>query len=141
MADGLNRCEFIGNLADDPELRSTSGGQAVLNFRIGWTESYTDKNNARKEKTEWVKCVLWGKRGEALARIMSKGDRVFVEGSMSTSSYDGTDGSKRYKTEINVRNVILCGGGRREPSGGGDSGGYQTPPVPASSGLDSNFPF
>lgn len=120
MSDGLNDCKFIGNLAADPELRSTTSGEAILKFRIGCTESYLDRNKTRQEKTEWVSCVLFGKRGEALANIMHKGDRVFVSGNMSTSSYEDKDKVKRYKTDIRVGNVILCGvGGKR--SGGQDS--------------------
>jgi single-strand DNA-binding protein len=130
MADGLNRCEFIGNLAADPELRSTNSGQSVLKFRLGCSETYLDRNKVRQEKTEWVSFVLWGKRGESLSRILHKGDRVFVEGSFSTTSYEDKDQKKCYKTEINVRNVILCGGNRsggqrQEPESTGEptSGG------------------
>lgn len=109
MSDGLNRCTFIGNLGADPELRMTQSGQPVLKFRIGCTESYLDKSNTRQEKTEWVSCTVWGKRGEALSRILEKGKQVYVEGSLSTSSYE-KNGEKRYSTEINVREVLLFGG-------------------------------
>lgn len=145
MSDGLNDCNFIGNLAVDPELRSTSGGESVLKFRIGCTESYQDRNKNRQEKTEWVSVVMWGKRGEALARILHKGDRVFVKASANTSSYDDKDGNKRYKTEFKARDVILCGGGSRggqqnapAPATGG---GYSDDYYAAKGGDDSDFPF
>lgn len=109
MADGLNKVMLFGNLGADPELKMTAGGQAVLKLRIATTETYLDRNNTRQERTEWHSVTLWGKRGEALAKFLSKGARIFVEGSLRTSSYE-KDGEKRYRTEINATNVILAGG-------------------------------
>ena len=136
MAEGLNRVMLLGNLGADPELRYTQGGQAVLNLRLATTESYLDKDRVRKERTDWHSVVVWGKRGEALAKILAKGSNLFIEGSLRTSSYDDRDGNKRYKTEIVANNVLLTGGGGGgrgrsqddggfEPSGGG-GGGYRS---------------
>lgn len=129
MADGLNRVMLMGNLGADSELRFTQGGQAVLNMRLATTESYLDKNKERQERTDWHNVTLWGKRGEALAKFLTKGSTLFVEGSLRTSSYEAKDGQKRYKTEVIATNVILAGGKRgggdgdeERPSGGG--GGY-----------------
>jgi len=113
MAEGLNRVMILGNLGADPELRTTQGGQAILKLRIATTENYLDKSNTRQERTEWHSATVWGKRGEALAKILTKGDRIFVEGSLRTSSYE-KDGEKRYRTEIVASNVILGGGKRGE---------------------------
>lgn len=171
MSDGLNRCEFIGHLGQDPELKMLAAGQAVLNFSLAATESYIDRNNARQEKTEWVRCAVWGKRAEALAKILVKGMKVYVEGAMQTRSYE-KNGQKHYATEINVRNVILCGGKRDDAgqsaegasrgSGGNRSygggtgeerrgppvgGGAHAPPPPDpgfddfTNGGDSDIPF
>lgn len=125
MAEGLNRVFLFGNLGADPELRVTPGGQAVLKLRMATTETYLDKNNVRQERTEWHRVTLWGKRGEALGKFLTKGDRIFVEGRLQTSSYE-KNGEKRYSTEVVANNVILGGGrGRgegapmREGGGGG----------------------
>lgn len=107
--DGLNRVMLLGNLGADPELRMTSTGQAVLNVRLATTESYLDKNRARQERTEWHTVIVWGKRAEGLSKILRKGDRIFVEGGIRTSTYDDRDGNKRYKTEVVANNVILSG--------------------------------
>lgn len=107
--DGLNRVMLLGNLGADPELRMTGGGQAVLNLRLATTETYLDKNKERQERTEWHTVTLWGKRGESLGKILRKGDRIFVEGALRTSSWDDKDGNKRYKTEVVASNVILSG--------------------------------
>lgn len=131
MADGLNRVMLLGNLGADPELRMTSGGQAVLNLRLACSESYLDKDKNRQERTEWVNVTVWGKRGEALAKLLTKGARVFVEGGLRTSSYD-KDGEKRYKTEVVASNVILTGGPRTASVGS----------VPKRSSVDdSDDPF
>src|SRR5882757_1125612 len=115
MSEGLNKVHLLGNLGADPELRVTQGGQAVLKLRLATTESYLDKNSARQERTEWHQVTVWGKRGEALAKILNKGSSVFIEGSLRTSSYE-KNGEKRYRTDIVANNIIL--GGRR---GGGDA--------------------
>jgi single-strand DNA-binding protein len=113
MADGLNRVMLIGNLGADPELRFTQGGQGVLNMRLATTETYLDKNRQRMERTDWHNVVVWGKRGEALAKILVKGSSVFVEGSLRTSSYDNREGVKVYKTEIIANNILITNGRNR----------------------------
>jgi single-strand DNA-binding protein len=130
MADGLNRVMLLGNLGADPELRFTQGGQAVLNMRLATTESYLDKDKVRRERTDWHNVVVWGKRGEALAKILTKGSSCFIEGSLRTSSYDNKEGQKVYKTEIVANNILLTGGrkgGGAEAGGGyeGGGGGYE----------------
>lgn len=130
MADGLNRVMAIGNLGVDPELRMTQSGQALLKLRIACTESYLDRNRVRQERTEWMSVTIWGRRAEALNKILSKGTRIFVEGKLQTSSYDDRDGNKRYRTEVVATNIILCGGRSSGSSGGGSSGG---------SGRDRDF--
>jgi single-strand DNA-binding protein len=135
MAEGLNRVMLLGNLGQDPELRMTSGGQAVLKLRLATSETYLDRNKVRQERTEWHSVTVWGKRAEALSKILSKGSRIFVEGGLRTSSYDDKEGHKRYRTEVVANNIILSGGGRGGPgggprsqeSGGGDADASQSP--------------
>lgn len=144
MAEGLNRVMLLGNLGADPELRFTQSGQAVLNLRLATTERFKDKDGQWKERTDWHGVVVWGNRGEALSKILHKGSSIFVEGSLRTSSYEARDGSgKRYKTEVNARNVLLCGGkgdgGQREqrPAEAAPSGAVPDPGFPD----DDDIPF
>lgn len=97
----------------------TSGGQAVLKLRLATSETYLDRNKVRQERTEWHSVVVWGKRAEALAKFLTKGSRIFVEGGIRTSSYDDKDGNKKYRTEIVANNIILSGGARADGGSGG----------------------
>jgi single-strand DNA-binding protein len=128
MAEGLNRVMLLGNLGADPELRMTSGGNAKLSMRLATTESYVDRNKVRQERTDWHNVILWGRRAEALGKFLTKGSRLFVEGRISTRSYDDRDGNKKYVTEVIATNVILAGSG-----GGGGRGAPRSdegpPPV------------
>jgi single-strand DNA-binding protein len=138
MAEGLNRVLLLGNLGQDPELRMTNSGQAVLKMRLATSESYLDRNKVRQERTEWHSVVLWGKRAEALSKFLTKGSRLFVEGGLRTSSYDDRDGNKRYRTEVVANNIILAGGGGRGGPRHSDDAG---PPdeAPQTSGGGGNF--
>ncbi len=116
--EGLNKVFAMGNLGADPELRMTQGGQAVLKLRLACSETYLDKNKQRQERTEWMNCVIWGRRAEALAKILTKGSRIFVEGGLRTTSYENKEGTKVYRTEIVAQNILLQGGGQRGQAGG-----------------------
>jgi single-strand DNA-binding protein len=121
MAEGLNKALLIGNLGAEPELRFTQSNRAVLKFRLATTESYLAESGERREVTHWHNVVLWGKRAEALSKILQKGSSVYVEGRIETRSYDDKDGVKRSITEITANNLILLG--RRDGGGGGGGGG------------------
>lgn len=129
MSDGLNKVMCLGNLGADPELRMTQSGQAVLKMRVAASESYLDSNKVRQERTEWFFVTVWGKRAEGLNKILKKGDRIFVEGRLQTSSYDDRDGNKRYRTEVVAQEVLLCGGGKGNGGGRGASAGPRHDPV------------
>lgn len=123
MSEGWNKVQLLGNLGSDAELRITAGGQAVLKLRLACSESYLDKQNTKQERTEWANCTVFGKRAEGLAKHLNKGDRIFVEGKLSTSSYD-KDGVKMYRTEVIVSDLRFAGGGKggeNRPGGGSRS--------------------
>ena len=135
MAEGLNKVFLFGNLGADPDLKTTQGGQAVLKLRLATTESYLDRNNARQERTEWHSVTVWGRRGEALAKFLGKGDRIFVEGRIQNSSYE-VNGEKRYRSEIVATNVILGGGRPRGEARDPDMAGT----APSRRGLPAAAP-
>jgi len=129
MARGINKVILIGNLGADPETRFTQAGAPVTNFRIATSENWTDKQSGqRQERTEWHSIVCFGKLAEITGEYLRKGSKVYVEGSLRTSSWE-SDGQTRYKTEIICNEMQMLdsrgGGGMGEGAGGGMSdGGY-----------------
>ena len=122
MKEGLNRVTLIGNLGQDPELRYTQSGQAVMSMRMATTETFFNRDREKQERTEWHSVVLWGKRAEALSKFISKGQSLCVEGRLQTRQWEDKDGNRRYTTEVVANNVLLLGGGR------GRTGDFDAPP-------------
>ncbi|MBK9258609.1 MAG: single-stranded DNA-binding protein [Polyangiaceae bacterium] len=114
MSDGMNKVFLLGNLGTEPELRYSSGGTAVMHFRMATNESFLDRNRDLTERTEWHSVVMFGSRAEGIARVLTKGTCVLVEGTLRTSSYE-KDGVKRYRTEIHARDIRFTGSGPRMP--------------------------
>ena len=119
---GVNKAILVGNLGRDPELRHTPNGQAVVNFTLATSESWTDKSGERQERTEWHRIVVWGRQAEMCNQYLSKGRTVYVEGRIQTREWEDKEGAKRYTTEINASNVNFIG--PRTDGGGGGGGGY-----------------
>lgn len=122
----MNKAILCGNVGRDPEVRYTQGGSAVANLSIATTEKWTDKSGQRQEKTEWHRCVIWGRQAEVIQEYVKKGDKLLVEGSIETREWQGKDGGKRQTTEIKVRAFEMLGG-RSSGGGGGSSGGRGGP--------------
>jgi single-strand DNA-binding protein len=111
MSNDLNLCQFIGRAGKDPEVRYTSGGDAVCNFSIAASQSWKDKTTGeKKEKTEWVNCSAFGKLAEIVGEYVKKGKQVYVAGRMETRKWQDKDGADRYTTEIRVDQLQLLGG-------------------------------
>jgi len=105
--NGVNKVILIGNLGKDPEIRYTTGGQAVANFSIATTEGRKNKDGERQEYTEWHRIVAWGRLAEICGEYLSKGKMVFVEGSIRTRSWEDKEGKTRWTTEIIARNMQM----------------------------------
>ena len=121
----MNKIIVIGNLGRDPEMRYTSSGQGVTSFSVASNRKYTTATGERREETEWFNVSAWGKLGEVCNQYLTKGSQVFVEGRLSSRSYEGRDGQMRFVNEINLTDVQFLG----RPGGtGGDEGPYETGP-------------
>lgn len=106
----MNKVILIGRLARDPELRYAAGnGTAVCRFSIAVTRPF------KKDETDFIGCIAFGKTGETIAQYLTKGRQIAISGSIRTGSYDAQDGSKRYTTDVVIDSFEFIG------SGGGDS--------------------
>jgi single-strand DNA-binding protein len=127
----VNKVILIGNLGRDPEIKYTSGGQAVTNLRIATSRSWTDKQSGqRKEETEWHRVEVWGKQAETCSQYLTKGRQVFVEGRIKTDKFqDKQTGQDRYSTKIVAEDVRFIGGGNGQRAGApGGPGGPRPAP-------------
>jgi len=105
----LNKVLLIGRLIKDPELKYTASQTPVCNACMATNKTWM-KDGTKQESTEFHNLLIWGKRGESFEKYLVKGREVYVEGELVTSSWEAKDGSKRYKTEINVNHFEFIGG-------------------------------
>lgn len=125
----LNRCQFIGNLGADPEVRQ-AGDKPVCNFRIACSEQWKDRSDNKQERTEWVSVQSWGPLADVCGKYLAKGKQVYVEGRLQTRKWQDKDGKDRYTTEIVADKVLFLGGGKGEASEGPrDTGRADTVPA------------
>jgi len=123
-----------GRVARDAEVRRTQNGDAVASFTVA-----VDMRNGREKETAWLRCSLWGKRGETLAQYLTKGAAVTVMGELSFSEYEG-------KPQQNVRvDDVALQGGRQERQTGTETAreyGYSQPQGPQTTSelLDDELP-
>lgn len=114
----MNRVILIGNLANDPENRTTQSGIAQCSFRLAVQRRF--KNASGEREADFLPVVCWRKTAEFAQRYLAKGRKVAVEGSIQTRSYDAQDGSKRYVTEI-IADSVEAVGSREESTQGAQS--------------------
>ena len=135
----VNKVILIGNLGNDPELRSTSGGQSVCSLRLATQERVKDKDGNWTDRAEWHNVVVWGKQAENVNQYCKKGKQLFIEGRLQTRKWQDKDGNDKFTTEIVAENVRFLGGGERGGSGddggggGGGGGGRYERPAPRNS--------
>ena len=96
----VNKVVLVGHLGGDPETRFTPSGAAVANFNLATNESWKDANGELQDKTEWHRCVMFGKTAELEVELLKKGQLVYMEGKLQTRNWEDKDGIKRYTTEV-----------------------------------------
>jgi single-strand DNA-binding protein len=106
MSKGLNSVSIIGRLGEDPSVRYSQSGTAVVNLSIA-TNYNIKKDDEWTEAVEWVRCTIFGKKAEACAEYLSKGSQIYLEGRLSTQSWTDDSGVKRWSTSVIIRDVIF----------------------------------
>lgn len=103
----LNKVQLIGNLTRDPELRYTPTGAAVCTIGLATNRTWVTESGEKKEETEFHRVVAWNKLAELCSQLLVKGRKIYVEGRLRTSSWQGTDGTQRYMTEVVIEDMII----------------------------------
>lgn len=105
----VNKVILVGHLGNDPELRQTASGRSLCKFRMATSRRWRDQQGQTQEDTCWHSVVTWGKSAEVCASYLRKGRQVYVEGRLSTRSYDDTQGVRRVWTEVVSSQVLFLG--------------------------------
>jgi len=130
MARGVNKVILIGNLGQDPEIKSTAAGASIANFSVATSESWKDKNTGQQvEKTEWHRVVAFNRLAEIIGQYVKKGSKIYIEGSLRTRKWQDKEGKDHYTTEVvaNEMQMLDSKGG-----GGASSGGDYSASAPSS---------
>ena len=114
----LNKVFLIGNLTADPELRTTTSGQSVMEVRVATNRTWTDKAGARQEKAEFHSVIIWGRQAEIVKQFLTKGSSIFIEGRLQTRNWDDKQGVKHWKTEVICERMQLGPRSGRPGEGG-----------------------
>ncbi len=128
MAGSVNKVILIGNLGQDPEVKSFQNGGRIANLRIATSETWKDRaTGERKERTEWHSVVIQsdGLVG-VVERYLKKGSKVYIEGQLRTRKWQDASGNDRYTTEVSVGGVggvLTMLDGAQGGAGGGMGGG------------------
>ncbi|MBI2683225.1 MAG: single-stranded DNA-binding protein [Acidobacteriales bacterium] len=151
MSRSVNKVILLGTLGRDPELKYTPQGTPVAKFSMATNERYKDKQSGEwKERTDWHNIVCWQRTAEVAAEYLKKGRQVYIEGRISTRSWDDKEtGQKKYMTEIIANDLIMIGGkrdgdGESSSRGGGSGFEQKAPPedfAQSTQITDEDIPF
>ena len=104
-----NKVQLIGNLGNNPEIRTIEDGKKLARFSVATNETYRNAKGEKVTETQWHNLVAWGKVAEIAEQFLSKGSEVAIEGKLINRNYTDKDGVKRYVTEVQVNEVLMLG--------------------------------
>lgn len=145
----INRVNITGNLTRDPELRATAGGTQMLAFGVAVNDRRKNQQTgAWEDVPNFVDCIVFGQRAEAVSRFISKGSKVAIEGKLRYSSWETKEGQRRSKLEVIVDEIdFLSRQGQQvtspaaEAAKVADTPAYGTPRAPEPEFYDADIPF
>ena len=137
----VNKVVLVGHLGGDPETRFTPSGAAVANFNVATNESWRDANGDIQDKTEWHRCVMFGKSAELAGELLKKGQLLYTEGKLQTRNWEDIDGIKLYTTEV-VCEMFTMLGRKMDADNNQSAGSYNESEKSADSKSDDeDLPF
>jgi single-strand DNA-binding protein len=110
----MNKVMLIGNVGRDPETKITTTGTKKVSFSLATSQKYKDAAGEYKEKTQWHNIVCWGKLGDLVEKMVSKGSSLFIEGELSYRKWEDQNGQQKTVTEINGNNFQILGAKQNE---------------------------
>ncbi len=131
MGKSVNRVTLLGNLGQDPEMRSTQSGKSVCTLNIATSKRYKNQSGEWQESTDWHKVVLWERLADIAGQYLQKGGKVYIEGRLQTRSYEAKDGGTRYVTEVVATELVLLSSREQSQDSGYSQKGYQSPQGPS----------
>lgn len=102
-----NRVQLIGNVGNDPEVKTLESGKKLAHLTIATNEIYRNDRGEKVEQTEWHRVTAWGKTAEIIEKFVAKGKEVAIDGKLTHRSYDDKNGERKYITEVVVNEILL----------------------------------
>jgi single-strand DNA-binding protein len=149
MSKGINKVILIGNLGKDPEIRYMPSGEASAKLTVATSETWKDKTTGeQREAVEWHNVTAFGSLAQIMGEYLTKGSKVYIEGSLRTRKWQDKEGKDRYTTEIRCNKMQMLDGRSDKPERQPGGGQYnQSAPAAADEGFsepafdDSDIPF
>jgi|EP01139_Manchomonas_bermudensis_P011481 single-strand DNA-binding protein len=104
-----NKVQLIGNLGNNPEVKTLESGKKMAKFSVATNETYRNAKGEKVVETQWHNLIAWGKVAEIAEKFLHKGSEVALEGKLINRSYNDKDGNKKYVTEVQVNELLLLG--------------------------------
>lgn len=104
-----NKVQLIGNLGNDPEVKTFESGKKMARVRIATSDNYRNAKGEKVTDTQWHTLVAWGKLADIIEKYCNKGKEIAVEGKLVSRSYNDKDGNKKYITEVQVSEMLMLG--------------------------------
>lgn len=109
MSTLKNKVQLIGNVGNDPEIKTFDGGKKLAKLSIATNESYKNEKGEKTEETQWHNLIAWGKTAEIIEKYVLKGKEIAIEGKLTHKSYEDKNGEKRYVTEVVIAELLMLG--------------------------------
>ena len=138
----INHVNISGNLTRDPELRSTAGGTNILSFGVAVNDRRRSQRTGEWEDVpNFIDCIIFGQRAEAVLRFLSKGSKVAIDGKLHYSSWETKDGQRRSKLEVVVEEIEFLSKAQTATTTTQGQPSFSAPQAPEENLSDSDIPF
>ncbi len=107
MSRTLNKVMLIGNVGKDPEIKYTPSGIPVTSFRLATSDNWKDREGTHQEQTDWHTVVAWRGLAEVISRLVKKGAKIYIEGSLHSRTFEDKSGIRKHVTEVLADNMLL----------------------------------